>query len=202
MPWLIGMGWFSSADIYRHKAGTNAITRDTMRRMDTFDTSRLPDTMDELERTRCHGMLTGFVCVEPGLQEAATRATQLIAGTDPYVLEQWAKSIRGELQATDLAFRLYLPGEDEPLPRRMEALAAWARESLSALGEAGEKLGKLGDDARDTLRELAAIGEGASTGEDDEETEELMFAELSEHVRLSALFLYQALNPPAAHVAQ
>ncbi len=170
--------------------------------MDTFDTGRLPDTMDDVGRARCHGVLTGFVCVEPDMQQAATRTTPLVPGTDPYVLEQWAKSIRDELQATDLAFRLYLPGDDVQLPRRMEALAAWAREFLSALGEAGAKLGKLGDDAQDTLRELAAIGEGASVGEDDEETEELMFAELSEHVRLSALFLYQALNPPAAHVAQ
>ena len=170
--------------------------------MDTFDTSRLPDTMDGLERARCQAVLTGFVCVQPDLQQAASRATQLIAGTDPYVLEQWAKSICDELQATDLAFRLYLPGDDTPLPQRMEALSAWAREFLSALGEAGEKLGKLGDDAQDTLRELAAIAEGASVGEDDEDTEELMFVELSEHVRLSALFLYQALNPPAAHVAQ
>ena len=118
------------------------------------------------------------------------------------MLEQWAASIRSELQATDLSFRLYLPGDDEALSRRMEALSSWSREFLSALGDAGERLGELGEDARDTLRELAAIGEGASLGEDDDETEELMFAELSEHVRLSALFLYQALNPPAAPVAQ
>ncbi len=174
-----------------------------MRPMNIFDTSRLPDTMDGIERARCHGVLTGFLCVEPDhLQQTASRAASAVPGTDTYVLEQWAKSIRDELQATDLSFRLHLPGDDDPLPRRMEALAAWAREFLSAFGEAGEKLGKLGDDAQDTLRELMAIGEGASVGEDDEETEELMFAELSEHVRLSALFLYQALNPPAAHVAQ
>ena len=170
--------------------------------MNSFDVNLLPETMDAIERTRCHGMLTGFVCVEPNAAKAAGRTATLAPGADSYVLEQWAKSIRGELQATELSFRLYLPGDDEALSRRMEALSAWSREFLSALGEAGERLGKLGDDARDTLRELAVIGEGASIGEDDEEDEELMFAELSEHVRLSALFLYQALNPPAAPVAQ
>ena len=170
--------------------------------MDTFDTGLLPDTMTEADRVRCHGVLTGFVCVEPDTEQAAGRTALLVPGTDPHVLEQWAKSIRGGLQATDLSFRLYLPGDEEVLSRRMEALSTWSREFLSALGEAGERLGRLGADAQDTLRELAAIGEGASVGEDDEEAEELMFAELSEHVRLSALFLYQTLNPPAAPVAQ
>ncbi|HYW76637.1 MAG TPA: UPF0149 family protein [Gammaproteobacteria bacterium] len=170
--------------------------------MDAFDTSLLPDDMNAAERARCHGVLTGFVCVVPDMEQAAHRTETLVPGTDPHVLMEWAKSIRGELQASDFSFRLYLPGDDEPLPRRMEALSSWSREFISALGEAGERLGKLGDDARDTLRELAVIGEGANVGEDDEEAEELMFAELSEHVRLSALFLYQALNPPAAPVAQ
>ena len=170
--------------------------------MDTFDASLLPDNMDASERARCHGMRTGFVCVAPDVERAASRSVPLVSGTDPHLLAQWAKSICGELQAPDFSFRLCLPGDDEPLSRRMKALASWCREFLSALGEAGERLGKLGDDARDTLRELAVIGEGANIGEDDEEAEELMFAELSEHVRLSAVFLYQALNPPAAPVAQ
>jgi uncharacterized protein len=170
--------------------------------MDIFSPGDLPDAMDALQRARCHGALTGFVCTGQDPRHAAERALSQAPGLDLHVLEPWAEAIRSGLRASDLSFRLCLPDDEQPLPRRMEALAAWCREFLSALGEGGERLEKLGDDARDTLRELEIIGQGANVGEDDEEAEELMLAELGEHVRLSALFLYQALNPPAAPVAQ
>ena len=85
---------------------------------------------------------------------------------------------------------------------RVNALAAWAHEFLSALGQAGERLGSLDAEARDTLRELEVIGQGAMVGESDQEAEELMYTELVEHGRLSVLFLYETLNRPTPSVAQ
>ena len=170
--------------------------------MDNFSPDDLPEALDAVQRARCHGALTGFVCVGPGPQRAAEKTLSLAPALDAHVLERWAEAIRSGLRTSDLSFRLCLPDDEQPLSGRMEALAAWCREFLSALGEAGERLSKLGDDASDTLRELEIIGQGANIGEEDEEEEEWMLAELGEHGRLSALFLYQALNPPAAPVAQ
>lgn len=171
--------------------------------MDTpFDPDTLSNTLEPVQGARCHGALTGALCVEDNPRRAATAVAPVARGLDPDTLERWAVDIQAKLRTSDFSFRLRLPSDESPLAARIKALSGWCREFLSTLGEAGERLNKLGDDARDTLRELEIIGQGAEVGEDDDEAEETMYAELSEHVRLSALFLYQALNPPSSHVAQ
>lgn len=169
---------------------------------DSFDPGALSDALDPVQGARCHGALTGTLCVEDAPRRAPARVSPVAPGIDPHILERWAAAIQAGLRASDFSFRLYLPSDESPLSTRIEALSGWCREFLSTLGEAGDRLSNLGDDTRDTLRELEIIGQGAEAGHDDAEDEETMYAELIEHVRLGALFLYRALNPPGSHVAQ
>lgn len=169
---------------------------------DVFDPDALAAALDASRRVRCHAAIAGALCAGADERGAAARAAATAPRIDPQLLERWARAVRIELEASDLSFRLDLPGDESPLERRVDALAAWSREFLSALGEAGERLGKLGAEAHETLRELEAIGQGAAVGEGEPEAEEAMFASLSEHVRLSALLLYRLLNPPGKGVAQ
>ncbi len=174
-----------------------------MERMDTsFDPDALSNMLEPMQGARCHGALTGALCVDDDPRRTAAVVSPIVPGIDSETLERWAVGIQAGLRSSDFSFRLYLPSDESTLATRIGTLSNWCREFLSALGGAGERLNKLGEDIRDTLHELEIIAQGAEVGEDDEEAEETMYAELSEHVRLSALFLYQALNPPGSHVAQ
>ncbi len=168
----------------------------------THDPGGIAAELDPLPRASCHALLCGTLAAGATPAEAAQSAAALFPRLDEHQLQSWARYEKARLEDSNLSFRLAVAGDDAALQERVGTLAAWAREFLSALGQAGERLNALGDEARETLMELDAIGRGAATGEDDGESEELMYAELVEHVRLSALFLYRALNPPQPSVAQ
>lgn len=168
----------------------------------THDPGDISADLDPLPRASCHALLCGALAAGATPAEAAQSTFVLLPRLDVSQLQTWARNEKARLEDSDLSFRLAVPGDDAGLEERVGTLAAWAREFLSALGQAGERLNALGGEARETLKELDAIGKGAATGEDDSESEELMYAELVEHVRLSALFLYRALNPPQPSVAQ
>ncbi|MGH8127955.1 MAG: UPF0149 family protein [Gammaproteobacteria bacterium] len=158
--------------------------------------------LESPQRTRCHAALCGALVAGENSRDAAQLAVTLGQSQDAESFETWARLVQTQLRATDFSFRLYALDDDAALAARVETLAAWIREFLSALGQAGERLKTLGAEAQETLQELDAIGQGAAVGESDVESEELMYAELAEHVRLSVLFLYEALNPPEPSVAQ
>jgi len=163
-----------------------------------FDPDGVSSALDPLRRASCHALLCGALSAGAAPAQAAQLAAALEPGLDAHHLQTWARSVKARLEATDFSFRLGVPGDDAALDARVAALAAWAREFLSALGQAGERLNALEPEARATLNELDAIGQGATVGENDTESEELMYAELVEHVRLSVLFLYEVLNPSVA----
>ena len=167
-----------------------------------FDPEGISGALDPMRRASCHALLCGALSAGASTVQAAQSAAVLEPGLDTHHLQTWARSVKARLEATDFSFRLGVPGDDTALDTRVAALAAWAREFLSALGQAGERLNALEPETREALNELDAIGQGAAVGESDEESEELMYAELVEHVRLSVLFLYETLNPPGPSVAQ
>lgn len=164
----------------------------------TFDPDGFSQDLDPRARARSHASLCGTLAAGAGPGEAAQATAALEPRLDTDHLGIWAERVKKQLEASDYSFRLGVPDDEAALETRVAALAVWAREFLAALGRAGERLNALDPEAHETLRELDAIGQGAAVGEDDSETEELMYAELAEHVRLSALLLYQALNPPGS----
>ncbi|MGA7966551.1 MAG: UPF0149 family protein [Gammaproteobacteria bacterium] len=168
----------------------------------SFDPDDISAELEPLQRVRCHAALCGALVAGGGPHDSAKFASTLDKNLDAMSFQTWAQRVQAQLQATDFSFRLCMPDDGAALAARVGALAAWAREFLSALGQAGERLNSLDAEAQETLQELDAIGQGAAVGESDEESEELMYAELVEHVRLSVLFLYGTLNPPEPSMAQ
>lgn len=159
-------------------------------------------TLEPPQRTRCHAALCGALVAGESPRDAAHFVATLGQNLGAKSFHSWAQSVQTQLRATDFSFRLYVADDDTALAMRVDILAAWVREFISALGQAGERLNTLEAEARETLQELDAIAQGAAVGESDRESEELMYAELAEHVRLGVLFLYETLNPPSPSVAQ
>ena len=167
-----------------------------------FDPEVFSAALEPYRRAVCHALLCGSLVAGGSTRDAAQYVSALEPELDTHTLQAWAQAVHAQLEAPDFSFRLGVPDDDAALAVRVDALAAWAHEFLSALGQAGARLNSLDEEARDTLRELEAIGQGATIGEGNEEAEEQMYAELVEHGRLSVLLLYETLNHPAPSVAQ
>jgi uncharacterized protein YgfB (UPF0149 family) len=167
-----------------------------------FDPEGLSLALEPCRRAGCHALLCGSLVAGGSTCDAAQYVSALEPELGTHTLQAWAQTVHAQLEAPDFSFRLGVPDDDAALAVRVDALTAWAHEFLSALGQAGKRLSTLDAEARDTLRELEAIGQGATVGESDTEAEELMYAELVEHGRLSVLLLYEMLNHPAPSVAQ
>jgi len=145
-----------------------------------------------------HGTLAGVLAAGAEAAAAATLAARAGTDVEESALVPWAENLARGLADAQVGFRLQLPGDEEPLPRRVDALSAWVRGFLSGVGQAGDRLESAGDDAREALSDLAAIARGAAVTEEGSEAEEEAFAELVEYVRLVVQYLFEALNPPAA----
>ncbi len=167
-----------------------------------FDPEGFSAALEPCRRAGCHASLCGSLVAGGSARDAAHHVSELEPVLSTHTLQAWARVIHAQLEAPDFSFPLGVPDDDAVLAVRVDALAAWAHEFLSALGQAGARLNSLDAEARDTLRELEAIGQGAVIGEGDEEAEERMYAELVEHGRLSVLLLYETLNQPVPSVAQ
>ena len=86
-----------------------------------------------------------------------------------------------------LDFALLLPGDDELIEERIDALGAWCGAFLSGVGLSGAltQSQSMSDDMRQALYDLSEIAR--ITIDDDDGSLEHAFVEVCEHVRLSAL---------------
>ncbi len=111
------------------------------------------------------------------------------------VLRQLYETTREQLNQEDLGLELLLPEEIEDFGGRLIALAGWCQGFLygiAAVGAAPEDA--LDDEARECLSDILEISKLAHDEEASDEAE-LQYAEVAEHVRMSALLLNESLNP-------
>ncbi|ACL73839.1 UPF0149 family protein [Thioalkalivibrio sulfidiphilus] len=105
------------------------------------------------------------------------------------------KETRMELHDTGLDFHLLLPGDDEGLERRVEALGHWCQGYLYGMAVCGVREGaNLPEDTAELVRDFAEI---AGTGFDVEidETNETAYSEIVEYVRVGVLLINEELQP-------
>lgn len=152
----------------------------------------------DIGAAECHGILCGMLCgpraFDHGLWLAHLSGrddlTPLTQGEPAAALAALAEHTLQALAAGDYGFTLLLPDDEQPLPRRAGAFAAWCRGYLSGLGLAGiADTATLGEDARGFLRDVERFGAlevGPDAGEDDERA----FAEVTEFVRMGVLIVY------------
>lgn len=155
-----------------------------------------------------HGLLVGHSCAGAGFTVDAwlENAAQLFDGEIPATLQPalvgLQDMLKTEICAEDcLAITLLLPGDDDALTLRSQALGEWCQGFLSGFGGSiGSK--KLSDEAREILEDYIAVAQIIEPEGDDNSTDETSFMEVSEYLRMTAVYLFTECNPPAVPAAK
>lgn len=161
----------------------------------------------DLSVAECHGRLVGWLCAAHGLsreQWLGHLAPEVAAGD--VLLAEAAATLEGLRQAAlaqlndpVLDFQPLLPGDDQPLEARVEALGEWCQGFLLGMSLGGLKdVAKLPGDSGEALRDLVQLSRAGSyevgEGEEDEEA----YTQLLEYVRTAVLLVNEELNPTRA----
>lgn len=143
-----------------------------------------------------HGTLTGLICA--GWLETELNSCQALLGQDTIenaiendLLTGLMGLIRQTLDAGNLEFRLLLPGDDEPLETRAQALADWCQGCVMGLHHGDRlKTAELGDEIAQFLSDLEQIGIVEVGSHSPEEQERALF-ELEEYTRLGVQMVFE-----------
>ncbi|HSX60203.1 MAG TPA: UPF0149 family protein [Tahibacter sp.] len=155
-----------------------------------------------------HGSLTGFLC-GGGKASARNWLQRLEIETDPGIetharmelLTQLFRNCRAQLEDPGFAFEPLLPGEDEPLAERADALVQWCRGFLGGLGLSGVNAERgLSEDGTEILRDFGTIA-ASQLDYDDAEEDESALVEVLEFIRVGVMLLHAELAPPPAPTA-
>lgn len=157
----------------------------------------------QLSPAELHGLLAGHICAGGGFDPQAwlDNAAQLFDGPIPANLQPalggLQEMLKAEITADDcMAITLLLPGDDDSLEMRSQALGQWCQGFLSGFGTAiGER--KLSKEAREILEDYVAVAQISSASEDEDAADETSYMEVSEYLRMTAVFLFTECNPAA-----
>lgn len=163
-----------------------------------------------MSAAEAHGALCGMVCAR-GTVELSDWVDHVIGeqeqGSDLLHdvvhklsdLHQWTLETMNDASGN---FRLLLLDDDDPLPDRVEALAAWCQGFVYGLAAGGIKEdSELPEDTDELLRDMVEI---SRAGHDIEETDiddaddnedELAYMEVEEYVRMGVIYIYEELQP-------
>jgi len=99
-------------------------------------------------------------------------------------------------------FKLLLMDDDDPLPERVEALAAWCQGFIYGLAAGGIQEGsELPEDTAELLKDMVEISraghdvDDAGVEESDDNDDEVAYMEIEEYVRMGVLLIYEELQP-------
>jgi yecA family protein len=100
------------------------------------------------------------------------------------------------LSAQDMEFAPLLPDDEDPLERRVSALAEWCAGFLSGIGT-GElpPHSEMPPEVEEVLRDFGEIGRATVDGDESEESNEASYAELVEYLRAGTQLAYENLTP-------
>jgi hypothetical protein len=168
-------------------------------------------TFDELEgalaasdstadAAEAHGSLCGSLAASAGfspddwadqlLPEPALRPAV------PPLLVTVFQETREALLGGDLEFAPILPDDHTDLSVRVQALAAWCSGFLVGFGLANTTLdAALPDVVNEVLRDFGEISRAIVDDDEDAESSEFSYAELVEHLRVSAQLVFEELIP-------
>jgi uncharacterized protein YgfB (UPF0149 family) len=163
------------------------------------------DDLGPAEMAECHGVACGLVCRQAGsVGDDFMRLLdllQLISSPAAGVRELMLKvheAASSQLADEQLRLALWLPGDEQPLDERTEALGQWCTGFLAGLGAGEGGLGKLSEEALEALEDLRQIAH-AEVGSDAGEGEEAAFFEIVEYIRVVTLLLREELRGPEAN---
>lgn len=168
----------------------------------------LADQGQDFSPAELHGLLVGHSCAGAGFAAAAwlENAAQLFDGDIPATLQPalvgLQEMLKTEITAEDcFAITLLLPGDDDSLTLRSQALGEWCQGFLSGFGGSiGDR--KLSDEAREILEDYIAVAQIVAPESDESTADEASFMEVSEYLRMTTVYLFTECNPPATPAAK
>ena len=149
----------------------------------------------EICAAECHGFLCGQICVY-GYPHEELWQEFIDAQTDDFEVRRdcyreitvLLDDIIKNIQSSDFDFQLLLPADDSSLTERVDALADWCHGFLNGYGlGVGEQA--LTEECRELLEDFANICR-VGVAEDINEEDEQALLELTEYVRMGAIFIY------------
>ncbi|MCJ8297944.1 MAG: UPF0149 family protein [Pseudomonadales bacterium] len=105
-----------------------------------------------------------------------------------------------QFEGLEMSLDLLLPDDDDyELSQRVESLGLWVQGFLAGFGTQGRQADKkLSEDAKEMLNDLAQISQVASVDLEEDDDSENNFIELSEYVRMGAVYIFTECNKPIA----
>jgi len=101
----------------------------------------------------------------------------------------------GQFESIEMSIDLLLPDDDYEISQRVEALGQWVQGFLVGFGMQGKQTDKsLGTDAKEMLKDLGQISQVASADLEEDEESETNFFEISEYVRMGAVYIFTECN--------
>ncbi len=150
-----------------------------------------------------HGHASGMIAVNHELEvrEWVDLILQdyCFEGSDSAKLSPVLKALfdyaKDKLAADNFTFNPLLPGDDNDLSDRLDALSSWCASFLTGLTFAGLKAeGNMHDDVHEFIADLEKISKG-DTMAGDSQGEEADYFELVEYVKAGAILVYQEYLP-------
>ncbi len=101
-----------------------------------------------------------------------------------------------QFESLDMSLDLLLPDDEEyEVSQRVESLGLWVQGFLAGFGMQGRQTDKsLAADAKEMLSDLSQIAQVASVDLEENEESEANFVELSEYVRMGAMYIFTECN--------
>lgn len=174
---------------------------------DSFSHAELDATLAQMQlsvsASDLHGSLTGYLC-GGGKADAAHMLDALELESDDAhagdrahaLLEQLYAACRRDLDDPDMGFEPLLPGDDQDLERRAEALVEWCRGFLGGFGLAGAAaFSHLSDDGAEILDDFGTIAASQLVGGNGDEDEKAL-TEVLEFVRVGTLLIHAEVLAP------
>jgi len=157
-----------------------------------------------------HGALCGMLCAR-GTIELSEWVDHVIDEQDQgnellhdvvHKLSELHQSTLEMMNDATGDFKLLLMDDDDPLPERIEALAAWCQGFIYGLAAGGIQEGsELPEDTAELLKDMIEISRAGhdvdDTGleESDDNDDEVAYMEIEEYVRMGVLLIYEELQP-------
>lgn len=155
-----------------------------------------------------HGVLCGLLCARGPSAEGAwldlVRAEQTVGTSGSADAEAWEELSHlyrvtlGQLQEEGFTFALLLPGDDQPLQLRAEAMTEWCQGFLYGLAAGGvEDTQVLPEEVREITEDIVEISRASADG-DEGEPGETAYTELIEYLRVGVILIFETLEAERA----
>jgi len=156
------------------------------------------------ELAECHGADCALLCRHPASTTDAfislLNALELVKQPGQSLLGALSslhEATAGQLADDQLRVSVWLPGDDEPLEDRTEALGHWCSGFLAGLASGNELSPEaLSEDVSGALTDLAQIAQAEISGDGDSDEEESALMEIVEYVRMVIFMMRDELSPP------